>query len=51
MSLGLPIPDGFTVSTEACEFYYKNNKTNSQEVLEQIEAKLQKLEKTMGKKL
>ena len=51
MSLGLPIPDGFTVSTEACELYYQNNKVNAQEVLDQVELKLQKLEKTMGKKL
>ncbi len=51
MSLGLPIPDGFIVSTETCDVYYKNNKTYPQEVLEQIEAKLQKLEKSTGKKL
>lgn len=51
VAMGLPIPPGFTVSTEACDLYYKNNKTNSQEVLDQIEAKLQKLEKQTGKKL
>jgi len=51
MSLGLPIPDGFTVTTETCDIYYKNNKDYPQEVLDQIESKLQKLEKTMWKKL
>ncbi|AHB40897.1 hypothetical protein P148_SR1C00001G0082 [candidate division SR1 bacterium RAAC1_SR1_1] len=51
VSMGLPIPQGFTISTEACDLYYKNNKSNSQEVLAEIEAKLQKLEKQTGKKL
>ena len=51
MSLGMPIPDGFTVSTETCDIYYKNDKTYPKEVLDQIEEKLQKLEKSTGKKL
>jgi pyruvate, orthophosphate dikinase len=51
MSLGLPIPDWFTVTTETCDIYYKNDKTYPQEVLDQIEEKLQKLEKVMSKKL
>ena len=50
-SLGLPIPDWFTISTETCDIYYKNNKTYPQEVLDQVEDHLQKLEKTMWKKL
>ena len=50
-SLGLPIPDGFTISTETCDIYYKNNKTYPQEVLDQIEDHLQALEKSMWKKL
>jgi pyruvate, orthophosphate dikinase len=37
VSMGLPIPPGFTISTEACDLYYKNNKSNSQEILDQIE--------------
>ncbi|MDD3262362.1 MAG: pyruvate, phosphate dikinase [Candidatus Absconditabacteria bacterium] len=51
VAMGLPIPQGFTVTTESCDLYYKNNKSNSKEVLDQIEAKLQKLEKQTGKKL
>ncbi len=51
VSMGLPIPQGFTISTEACDLYYRNNKTNAQEILDQIEHKLQKLEKQSGKKL
>jgi len=50
-SLGLPIPDGFTISTETCDIYYKNNKTYPQEVLDQIEDHLKDLEKAMWKKL
>lgn len=50
-SLGLPIPDWFTISTETCDLYYKSNKTYPQEVLDQIEKHLQELEKTMWKKL
>lgn len=51
VAMGLPIPQWFTISTEACDLYYKNDKTNSKEVLDQIEIKLQKLEKQTGKKL
>jgi len=51
VALGLPIPPGFTISTEACDAYYKNNKKYPKEVLEQIQEKLEELEKKMGKKL
>lgn len=51
VSMGLPIPMGFTISTEACDAYYKNGKKNSDQVLAEIEEKLQRLEKHMGKKL
>lgn len=48
--LGLPIPQGFTVSTEACTYYYKNNQQLSDEILNQIQSSLEKLEETTGKK-
>ena len=51
VQMGLPIPMGFTITTETCDIYYKNNKVYPQEVLDQIESQLQKLEKTMGKTL
>ena len=35
-SLGLPVPHGFTVTTEACTKYYDDGKTLSQEVIDQI---------------
>ena len=48
--LGLPIPQGFTVTTEACTYYYNNNRQLSKEIIEQIEAALSKLEEITGKK-
>ena len=47
--LGLPIPQGFTVTTEACTYYYDNNKSLSKEIIEEVEASLTKLEKITGK--
>lgn len=47
----MPIPSGFTITTETCDLYYKSNKTYPKIVLDQIEEKLQKLEHVMGKKL
>ena len=51
VEMGLPIPSGFTITTETCDLYYKSNKSYPQIVLDQIEDKLQKLEHTVGKKL
>lgn len=48
-NLGLPIPDGFTVTTEACHEYYKNGKTISSEIEFQILSKLKVLEESTGK--
>ncbi len=48
--LGLPIPQGFTVSTEACTFYYQNKEKLSAEIVEEIEVALQKLETITQKK-
>ncbi|MEE9525460.1 MAG: pyruvate, phosphate dikinase [Candidatus Woesearchaeota archaeon] len=49
--LGVPVPPGFTISTEACDEYYKNNKSHTKEAMQQIDANLEKLEEAMGKKL
>ena len=43
-ALGLPVPQGFTVSTEACTAYYNNNKQIPAEILEQIDAALAQTE-------
>jgi pyruvate, orthophosphate dikinase len=49
--IGIPVPSGFTISTEVCDLYYKNNEKHSAEVLKQIDEGIKKLEKSMNKKL
>ena len=48
--LNLPVPQGFTVTTEACTAYYANNREIPAEILEQIDAALAETEKICGKK-
>ena len=48
-SLGMPVPQGFTVSTEACTRYYDDNKEIAPEIVEEIFASLKKLEEISGK--
>ena len=50
-NMGLPIPQGFTVSTEACTEYNEGGKKLSGEMMEQIEVAIAKLENIAGKKL
>ena len=47
--IGLPVPQGFTVSAEVCNLYYENNETLPQEVVNQIDKALQKVQKQTGK--
>ncbi|MGL5753993.1 MAG: pyruvate, phosphate dikinase [Paraclostridium sp.] len=49
--IGLPVPPGFTISTEACNDYYVNNESISEVINMQIEEKLVELEASLGKKL
>ena len=49
--IGLPVPMGFTVTTEACLNYYEEGEKISDEILSQIFENLTSLEKEMGKKL
>ena len=49
-NLGLPVPFGFTVTTEACTRYYADKKTIAEEIIEQIFAALETTEKDAGKK-
>ena len=49
-NLGLPIPQGFTVTTEACTEYYNDGKRINEEIQEQIFAALKKLEEIQGMK-
>ena len=49
-NLGLPIPQGFTITTEACTSYYENGKKISKEIEEEILSNLKDLEELQGKK-
>ena len=49
-NLGLPIPQGFTVTTEACTDYYNNGRTISEDIQQQIFTALADLEKKQGKR-
>lgn len=49
-NLGLPIPQGFTVTTEACTDYYNNGKKISEDIEKQIFDSLKEIEKIQGKK-
>ena len=50
-SIGLPVPRGFTVTTEACTKYYEENREISSEIVAEIESALSNLEKVTGKTL
>ncbi|MBR5949504.1 MAG: pyruvate, phosphate dikinase, partial [Clostridia bacterium] len=49
--LGLPVPYGFTVTTEACTRYYEDGETIADEIVKQIEDALVVIEERAGKKL
>jgi pyruvate,orthophosphate dikinase len=49
--IGLPVPAGFTISTEACDYFYKNGKKYPQELKKEVAAHVARLEKVTGKKL
>jgi pyruvate,orthophosphate dikinase len=49
-SLGIPVPAGFTISTEVCAAYYENNGKYNDEVLAQVKEAVASIEKTMGGK-
>ncbi|MBR6219949.1 MAG: pyruvate, phosphate dikinase [Clostridia bacterium] len=48
--LGMPVPQGFTITTEACTRYYEDGKTIGADIQEQIDAALVKIEEINGKK-
>ncbi len=50
-SIGLPVPQGFTITTEACLKYYEDGSKLSDEVVSQVKEKLAELEEVSGKKL
>ena len=48
--IGLPVPCGFTISTEVCTYYYDHKRTYPKQLDAQIDAAVAKMEKSMGKK-
>ncbi|MEG1711143.1 MAG: PEP/pyruvate-binding domain-containing protein, partial [Clostridia bacterium] len=50
-NLGLPVPDGFTITTQACNKYYDDGKKLTDEIIEQIDKALVNMEEKLGKKL
>ena len=48
--LGIPVPPGFTITTEVCTFYYKNNKSYPEELKEQVYSGIKKVEEVLNKK-
>ena len=49
--IGLPVPAGFTITTETCDHYFKHGRKYPKELRAQVAAHLSRLEKTTGKKL
>ena len=49
-NIGLPVPQGFTISTEACTQYYEDDKTINDEIMAEIMANVEKMEEINGKK-
>src|SRR5437763_542006 len=48
--IGLPVPPGFTITTEVCTYYYANKRTYPGQLQPQIEAGIANMEKIMGTK-
>jgi pyruvate,orthophosphate dikinase len=48
---GVPVPPGFTISTEVCNIFFQNGNQVPEEINQQVLAALERLEKQMGKKL
>jgi len=49
-NIGLPVPAGFTISTELCTYFYQNKKTYPKSLKGEVAAALKKVEKAMGAK-
>ncbi len=50
-NLGLPVPPGFTITTEVCTYYYANGQAYPDDLVAQVEAALARVEKATGKVL
>jgi pyruvate,orthophosphate dikinase len=47
-NLGIPVPPGFTITTEVCTFYYKNDRTYPSDLKDQVTVALAAVEKSIG---
>jgi pyruvate,orthophosphate dikinase len=50
-NLGLPVPPGFSITTEVCTYFYGNNKTYPNDLRDQVDAARQQLEHRIGARL
>jgi len=50
INIGLPVPAGFTITTEVCTYFYANNRQYPPELKDQVLAALKKVEEVMGAK-
>ena len=50
-NIGLPVPAGFTITTEVCDYFYKSSRKYPQGFSTELEKNLKRLEKLVGKKL
>ena len=50
-NLGIPVPPGFTISTEVCKYFYDHGRTYPEDLKVQVDEALKKLEEVTGKKL
>ncbi|MCJ7778043.1 MAG: pyruvate, phosphate dikinase, partial [Sedimentisphaerales bacterium] len=48
--IGVPVPPGFTITTEVCTYYYQNKRKYPKGLKEKVEESLKRVEKLMGKK-
>src|SRR5579884_931835 len=48
---GVPVPPGFTISTEVCNIFFDNKRTVPDDIEEEVDSALAKLEKSLGKRL
>src|SRR5437870_2214338 len=49
--IGLPVPPGFTITTDVCSYFYAHNRRYPPQLKAEVEAALAKVEKSVGKKL
>ncbi len=50
-AIGLPVPGGFTITTEVCDLFYKNGRKYPDGLMEEVDGHVARLEKLIGKKL